>query len=60
MDPLTRLLIRMAMLLRRPPSRRQLITMAVVLAVSLAIAGYERGFGWPDWLSAEPVPIRRN
>ena len=60
MDPLTRLLIRMAMLLRRPPSRRQLITIAVVVALSLVIAGIERGFGWPDWLTPQPVPIQRN
>ncbi len=56
---LTRLLMRLALWLRRPPSRSHIILIAVVVAVSLAIAAIEHVFGWPDWLQTERVPIRR-
>ncbi|HWT30073.1 MAG TPA: hypothetical protein VN240_03500 [Propylenella sp.] len=53
---ITRLLVRMALWVRRPPSRQQLIIIAVVIAASLAIAAAERLFGWPDALTVERLP----
>lgn len=44
MDPLLRLTIRLAQWLRHPPSRQQVILMAVVVALCLLIAGAERLF----------------
>lgn len=56
---LTRLLVRMAMWLRRPPSRRHVAIMLVVLAASAVLVGIERLFGWPEALTTDRVPIRR-
>jgi hypothetical protein len=60
MDPLTRLLIRMAQWHRNPPSARYLAILGVVLAVAALLVLIERGIGWPDWLTTQPVPIRRH
>jgi hypothetical protein len=54
MDPL-RLLVRASQLVRRPPSRRQLILYAAVLAASLTLAGIEWFWGWPDWLTVQKL-----
>ncbi len=35
---------------QHPPPMRRVILMAAVVAASLAIAGIEHYFGWPDWL----------
>jgi hypothetical protein len=59
MDPLTRLLIRLAQWYRNPPSRQWLYILGVVLVFSVALVAVERFVGWPDWLRSEPVPIRR-
>ncbi len=59
MDPLTRILFRLAQWYRNPPSRRYLWIAGIAIAVSIAIVLLERGLGWPDWLRSEPVPIRR-
>ncbi len=59
MDPLTRILFRLVQWYRNPPSRRYLWIAGIAVAVSIAIVLLERGFGWPDWLRSEPVPIRR-
>jgi hypothetical protein len=59
MDPLTRILIRLAQWHRNPPSRRYLWIAGIAVAVSIAIVLLERGLGWPDWLRSESVPIRR-
>jgi hypothetical protein len=48
MDPISRLVLRLAMLLRNPPGRRQAIAMLVALA-ALAIGAADRVFGlWPQ------------
>ncbi|MBS7542541.1 hypothetical protein [Ancylobacter oerskovii] len=49
---LARLLMRMAMWARRPPSRRHLQVMIVVAAVTLFCVAFQHFFGWPDWLTA--------
>jgi len=48
-----RLLPRLAIWIRRPPSRRRLLIIAVTVAAALAIAGIERFVGWPDALRVE-------
>jgi hypothetical protein len=59
MDPLTRILIRLAQWHRNPPSWRWVRIALVTLVAVAAIVLIERVFGWPDWLRTEPVPIRR-
>jgi uncharacterized membrane protein YhhN len=56
MDPQMRLLLRLAQWLRHPPPRRTLWIIAAVLAVSLLLAGLERGLGWPEWLTVDRAP----
>ena len=59
MDPMTRLFIRLVQWYRNPPSRRWLMVAGMAVAASVALVLVERVIGWPDWLHAEPVPIRR-
>ena len=56
---LTRLLFRLAQWQRRPPSRRRVYILLVVLAIAFVLLGIERLFGWPEALTTERVPIRR-
>lgn len=51
-----RLLPRLAMWIRRPPSPRKMLIIAVVAAAALAIAGIEKYVGWPDALTVERLP----
>jgi hypothetical protein len=51
-----RLLPRLAMWIRRPPSPRKMLIIAVVVAAALAIAGIEKYVGWPDALTVERLP----
>lgn len=51
-----RLLPRLAMWVRRPPSPRRMLIIGIVLAAALAIAGIEKYVGWPDALTVERVP----
>jgi hypothetical protein len=59
MDPMTRLLIRLAQWFRNPPPRSRIVLMLVVVAVAIGIALIERRVGWPAWAQSERVPIRR-
>ncbi len=59
MDPLTRVLIRMAQWLRHPPSRRTVQIIIVVLIVAAVLVLVERFIGWPDWATTNRVPMRR-
>jgi hypothetical protein len=36
---------------RRPPSERKVRFVFAIIAVCLLLFGYERLFGWPDWLT---------
>jgi len=56
MDPLARLLIRLAQWLRHPPSRQRVGLMLAVLALVLIIALFERLHGWPEWLTVNQGP----
>lgn len=44
-------LMRMALWARRPPSEARVRLVLAVLAICLALFGFERVFGWPDWLT---------
>lgn len=59
MDPMTRLLIRLAQWWRHPPSPARVRLILLVLAFSAAIVLVERYVGWPDWMTTERTPIRR-
>ena len=58
MDPMTRLFIQLAQWLRHPPSRSQALVMLAALVAAVSLVMVERFVGWPDWLRAEPVPVR--
>lgn len=49
MDPMLRWGLRLAQWFRRPPSRQQVILMALVLVLCLGLVAIERFIGWPSW-----------
>lgn len=59
MDPMTRLLIRMAEWYRNPPSPAYIKLFIAVVAICAILVGIEKFVGWPDWATAERVPIHR-
>ncbi|GLK78321.1 hypothetical protein [Methylopila turkensis] len=56
---LSRLFMRMAMIVRRPPSRPQLIAIAVVAAVVAVCVAVEWAGLWPEALTADRVRTPR-
>jgi hypothetical protein len=44
MDPIARMALRLAMMFRNPPGRRQLIVMLVALGLALGIGVIDRAF----------------
>lgn len=52
------LLVRMAIWLRRPPSRRFIMVAVAVLALAAILYGLESAGLWPDWASADRMPRR--
>lgn len=56
MDQLVRLLMRMSLWVRRPPSRTQILIMAAVVALAAACVAIETIWGWPSWLTANQAP----
>jgi hypothetical protein len=60
MDPIARLPLRLAMLLRKPPRRRHAIAMLVALVAALAIGAADRVFGlWPQEKTPRHGPLFR-
>lgn len=57
---LTRILFRMALWLRRPPSLQRIIIIAVVILLGLAVVGLEMAGLWPSWMTLDrpPRPMR--
>ena len=53
-----RWLIRMARWARHPPSPGRVKLVFVVIGLSLAIYGFERIWGWPDWLTPDAGKLR--
>ena len=51
---LARIMVRMALWVRRPPSRRHLIAMAAAVVLVLVIVAIEQAGYWPDALTLEP------
>ena len=51
-----RLLVRMSLWVRRPPSREWLTAAIVVLIVAIVLVAIERTVGWPDALTVERMP----
>jgi hypothetical protein len=51
-----RLLPRLAMWIRRPPSPLKMLIIAITIAAALAIAGIEKYVGWPEALTVERLP----
>ncbi|WP_245594908.1 hypothetical protein [Gemmobacter nectariphilus] len=49
----------MARWVRRPPSVRQVVLVVVVIALCLAIAGFEWLFGWPEALTPNSGGVPR-
>ena len=45
--------LRMAKWARRPPSENRVKLVFLVLMICLILFGYERFFGWPDWMTLE-------
>ncbi|MBE9605801.1 hypothetical protein IAI18_13105 [Acetobacteraceae bacterium H6797] len=56
---LSRLLIRLAMWWRNPPSPKRMKLILAVVAICLVIVLIEHLFGRPEWMHVEKVPIRR-
>lgn len=48
--------MRIALWLRRPPSRRQLVVMAVVVVIALLIGTLDWLGWWPDMLRIDKIP----
>lgn len=53
-----RLLLRMAMWARRPPSRRFIMVGVVVIAVAAVLYGIESAGYWPEWAEADRMGRR--
>lgn len=51
-----KLLWRMSMWIRRPPSKKQLMMWAVIAGFGLILAGMEKYGMWPDTLTMERHP----
>lgn len=48
-------LMRMRQWVQNPPSMARVILVVSVIAFCLALYGVERIWGWPDWLTVDPV-----
>ncbi len=48
--------LRMAKWARNPPSEKRVKLVLFVLTVCLTLFGYERLFGWPEWLTIDKPP----
>ena len=56
MDVFARLLLRMALWVRTPPSRRWLIAASIAVAVAAMIVTLEHYQLWPNWMQADRLP----
>ncbi len=48
-------LIRMRRWAQHPPPMSRVLLVLAVIAVCLLLFGIERIWGWPDWLTVEPM-----
>ncbi|MBD8665306.1 hypothetical protein IFT59_18865 [Rhizobium sp. CFBP 8752] len=56
MDVFARLLIRMSLWIRHPPSRQQIYIMAIVVVLAAIVVGIEWLGYWPDWMRVDKLP----
>ncbi|MBV7379514.1 hypothetical protein [Maritimibacter dapengensis] len=47
---------RMAKWARNPPGEKRVKLVFAVLAICLLLFGFERMFGWPEWLTMDEAP----
>lgn len=52
-------LLRAVRWVRNPPSEKRVILVLGVIALCLLLFGFERLFGWPEWLTLEGTPGNR-
>jgi hypothetical protein len=51
-------LLRASRWARKPPSEGRVKLVFGVIALCLLIVGYERLFGWPDWLTVNRISAK--
>jgi hypothetical protein len=56
MDIFARLLVRLAVWIRRPPSKGWLIAASIAIALSVLVVGLEAAGYWPESWTAERLP----
>ena len=49
----TRLLLRLAKIARRPPSKKQQIFIATILGICALLFAIDYVLGWPEWLTPD-------
>lgn len=58
MDLFARLLVRAALWIRRPPSKRYVYALLGVAVLVAVVAGLEAAGLWPEWATSERLPRR--
>jgi len=48
-------LVRMRRWAQNPPSMRKVIFVVSIIALCLVLFAIERIWGWPDWLTVQPI-----
>ncbi len=48
-------LLRAVRWVRNPPSMRQALMLLALVSACIALAAYERVYGWPEILTVEPL-----
>ncbi|WP_170333042.1 hypothetical protein [Ruegeria arenilitoris] len=51
-------LLRMSMLVRKPPSERRVLMVFGIIAVCLIVGGIEYLGWWPEWATSPPQKLR--
>ncbi|WP_306151842.1 hypothetical protein [Roseovarius sp. MMSF_3281] len=54
-----RILLRLAVLARNPPSPRKALIVGCIVALTALVAGIDMLGWWPDWAQVEPRTRRR-
>lgn len=52
-------LMRMTRVARSRPTEQKFWVMAAIVAIIFVVFGFERLFGWPDWLTIDRQPRYR-
>ncbi|MGR3662012.1 MAG: hypothetical protein ACU0CA_12635 [Paracoccaceae bacterium] len=54
-----RQMLRMTKWARKPPSIQRVKMVAAIIVACLLLFGFERLFGWPEWLTVDGTPRGR-